>query len=63
MVQRCLVVALLVVVVAAALCSAQLNFTPNWGTGKRDAGDYGDPYSFLYRLIQAEARKMSGCSN
>nr|P55319.1 RecName: Full=Adipokinetic prohormone type 1; Contains: RecName: Full=Adipokinetic hormone 1; AltName: Full=Adipokinetic hormone I; Short=AKH-I; Contains: RecName: Full=Adipokinetic hormone precursor-related peptide alpha chain; Short=APRP-alpha; AltName: Full=6 kDa dimeric peptide A; Flags: Precursor [Locusta migratoria]CAA60494.1 adipokinetic hormone I, adipokinetic-hormone-associated peptide I [Locusta migratoria] len=63
MVQRCALVVLLVVAVAAALCSAQLNFTPNWGTGKRDAADFADPYSFLYRLIQAEARKMSGCSN
>nr|UGX04161.1 adipokinetic hormone 3 [Schistocerca gregaria] len=60
---------LLAALVAAgccALCSAQLTFTPSWG--KRAPPEAGaaypsaEPFLYLYKLIQAEAQKMAGCS-
>ncbi|RZF38311.1 hypothetical protein LSTR_LSTR016254 [Laodelphax striatellus] len=48
----------------AVLCTAQVNFSPNWG--KRAASSEGckasmDSIMYLYKLIQNEAQKIVDC--
>ncbi|KAI5706027.1 hypothetical protein M8J75_004165 [Diaphorina citri] len=59
-----LMVVMFLVVLCVSQCIAQVNFSPNWGGGKRSADPPDecrssmDSLKYIYKLIQSEAQKL-----
>nr|UES72857.1 adipokinetic hormone [Carausius morosus] len=66
--KRCLLV-LLVCACAVLMCTAQLTFTPNWGTGKRSGIPSEackipvESLALIGKIIQNEAQKLVECEH
>ncbi|XP_008488257.1 hypertrehalosaemic prohormone-like isoform X2 [Diaphorina citri] len=62
-----LMVVMFLVVLCVSQCIAQVNFSPNWGGGKRSADPPDecrssmDSLKYIYKLIQSEAQKLYEC--